>query len=61
VIAKALPFSAMIYGPSKLFVAPTVELFANVLILQLIWITTLGTTLVFAYRRGVTYLTVNGG
>jgi ABC-2 type transport system permease protein len=61
VIAKALPFSAMIYGPSKLFVAPTIELFASVLILQLIWIITLGTTLVFAYRRGVAYLTVNGG
>ena len=61
VIAKALPFSAMIYGPSKLFIAPTMEFFANVITLQLVWIITLGTTLVIAYRRGVAYLTVNGG
>ena len=61
VIAKALPFSAMIYGPSKLFIAPTTELFANVITLQLVWIITLDMTLVIAYRRGVAYLTVNGG
>jgi len=61
VIAKALPFSAMIYGPSKLFVAPTVELFMNVIMLQLIWIITLGITLILAYHHGVAYLTVNGG
>jgi ABC-2 type transport system permease protein len=61
VIAKALPFSAMIYGPSKLFVAPTLELFANVILLQLTWIIVLGATLIISYRRGVAYLTVNGG
>jgi ABC-2 type transport system permease protein len=61
VIAKALPFSAMIYGPAKLFIAPTWELLATVIITQLAWIISLGATLVIAYRRGVTYLTVNGG
>lgn len=61
VIAKALPFSAMIYGPAKLFIAPTWELLATVMITQLAWIISLGATLVIAYRRGVTYLTVNGG
>lgn len=60
-IAKSLPFAYMIYGPSKLFVAPSVELFANVVTLQLVWILALGLLLVFAYRRSVTYLTVNGG
>ena len=61
VIAKALPFSAMIYGPSKLFIAPTWSLLANVLVLQSVWIIALGTALVISYRRGIAYLTVNGG
>jgi len=60
-IAKSLPFAAMIYGPSQLFVAPSLELFVNVILMQAIWITVLGSTLVFSYRRGVAYLTVNGG
>lgn len=61
VIAKALPFSAMIYGPSKLFIAPSWGFLAEVLLLQAVWIIALGSTLMFSYRRGVTYLTVNGG
>ena len=61
VIAKALPFSAMIYGPSKLFIEPTWELLAQVMLMQTLWIATLGTALAFSYRRGVAYLTVNGG
>lgn len=61
VIAKALPFSAMIYGPSKLFIAPTWELFAQVMFAQTAWIVALGTILVISFRRGVAYLTVNGG
>ena len=60
-IAKALPFAAMIYGPSLLFVMPSLELFVNVLLMQFIWIAILGSALVFSYNRGVTYLTVNGG
>lgn len=60
-IAKALPFAYMIYGPSKLFVTPSVELFINIVSLQLIWIFVLGIILAVSYRRGVAYLTVNGG
>ena len=60
-IAKTLPFAYMIYGPSKLFVAPTFALLLNILSLQLVWIIVLGSILVIAYRRGVAYLTVNGG
>jgi ABC-2 type transport system permease protein len=59
--AKALPFAAMIYGPSQLFVSPSVELFVSVMMSQLIWIIIFGGTLVIAYQRGVKYLTVNGG
>jgi len=60
-IAKALPFAAMIYGPSQLLVSPTMELLATVLLMQFTWIAVLGLTLVIAYRRGVAYLAVNGG
>jgi ABC-2 type transport system permease protein len=60
-IAFALPFPAMTYGPSRLFVSPDAGLFASVLGQQVIWISVLGLLLVFAYRRGLAYLTVNGG
>ncbi|HSO13148.1 MAG TPA: hypothetical protein VLT51_12285 [Anaerolineales bacterium] len=60
-IARALPFAYMIYGPSKLFVAPSMELLVNVLSLQLVWIVALGSILIMSYRRGVAHLTVNGG
>jgi ABC-2 type transport system permease protein len=60
-IAKSLPFAYMIYGPSKLFVDPSMELLVNVLTMQAVWIAALGAILALSYRRGVTYLTVNGG
>jgi ABC-2 type transport system permease protein len=60
-IAFALPFPAMTYGPSRLFVTPDVDLFASVLGQQVMWSLVLGAALVFAYRRGLAYLTVNGG
>lgn len=61
ILAKALPFSSVTYGPARLFVTPTVELFISVMSLQIIWIVILVLLLTFAYRRGVAYLTVNGG
>ena len=60
-IARVLPFASMTYGPARLFVTPTAELFFGVIALQLMWIVLLGLALTFAYRRGVAYLTVNGG
>lgn len=60
-IAKSLPFAYMVYGPSKLFVAPSMELLAHVIFMQAVWIAALGAILVLSYRRGVAYLTVNGG
>jgi len=60
-IAFALPFPAMLYGPSRLFVSPATSLFASVLGQQVIWILVMGVLLVFAYRRGLAFLTVNGG
>ena len=61
VLANALPFSSITYGPARLFVTPTAEFFINVMTLQIIWIVILALLLTFTYRRGVTYLTVNGG
>jgi ABC-2 type transport system permease protein len=61
VLAKALPFSSITYGPARLFVTPTTDLFISVMTLQIVWIVILAVLLAFAYRRGVAYLTVNGG
>jgi ABC-type uncharacterized transport system permease subunit len=36
-------------------------LFINVMTLQIVWIVVLALLLTYAYRRGVAYLTVNGG
>lgn len=60
-IARALPFSAMVYGPARLFVSPTLAALVHTLGIQLVWIAGLGLLTVLAYRRGVSVLTVNGG
>jgi ABC-2 type transport system permease protein len=60
-IAHALPFSSMIYGPSRIFVTPDLSLFAGVIVMQAVWIVALGSLLTLVYRRGLAYLTVNGG
>lgn len=61
VISKALPFSAMIYGPAQLFVAPAWNLFGEILLMQALWIGVFSAVLILAYRRGMTHLAVNGG
>ena len=60
-IARALPFASITYGPARLFVTPTLELFLSVMSFQIIWIVLLTLLLTGAYRRGVAHLTVNGG
>ncbi len=60
-IAKALPFSAMMYAPARLFVDPNLNSVTFTLATQVIWIVVLGLALNAAYRRGLAYLTVNGG
>lgn len=60
-IARALPFSAMSYGPARLFVSPGPLALLNTLGLQLAWILALGLAMMVAYRRGVAALSVNGG
>ena len=60
-IANALPFPAMLYAPSRLFVEPTLVGFVTTLGTQLAWIGVLGVITWLAYRRGVAALVVNGG
>jgi ABC-2 type transport system permease protein len=60
-IAKTLPFSSMIYAPSRLFVTPSFDMFIQTMGMQLVWIVALGAVAALAYRRGVAVLTVNGG
>jgi ABC-2 type transport system permease protein len=60
-IAFLLPFPAMTYGPSRLFVTPETSLFLSVLGQQAIWSLILGILVAVAYHRGLAYLTVNGG
>ncbi len=60
-IAKALPFSAMVYSPARLFVEPSLPAFATTLAMQLAWIAALGLLLVYFYRRSLAHLTINGG
>jgi len=60
-IARTMPFSAMIYGPARLFVEPTLAGFAATVGLQLGWIAVLGLLLSLFYRRSLAQLTVNGG
>jgi ABC-2 type transport system permease protein len=61
VIARALPFSAMVYGPSRLFATPSPVLLLKTLGMQLAWIIGLGLLTTLAYRKGVAVLSVNGG
>ena len=60
-ISRALPFSAMVYSPARLFVEPSLPALLSTLATQAAWIAGLGLLAALAYRRGVTYLTVNGG
>jgi ABC-2 type transport system permease protein len=60
-IAAALPFAYTIYGPARFFVEPDLPRFATLLLGQLAWLVGLGLVLSFFYRRGMNYLTINGG
>ena len=59
--AKSLPFSAMTYGPARLFVDPTPQTFASTLTMQVVWIAAFAALLALFYRKSISVLTVNGG
>jgi ABC-2 type transport system permease protein len=60
-IALSLPFAYTVYGPARLFVDPNLARFVTLLLAQLAWLAVLGGLLAFLYRKGVAWLTINGG
>jgi ABC-2 type transport system permease protein len=60
-IAQALPFAYTAYGPARFFVAPDLSRFAMLVFGQAIWLATLVIALTLLYRKGVAWLTINGG
>jgi len=60
-VARALPFSYMMYGPARLFVTPNLAAFLNLISMQAVWILVLGGILAFFYRLGSRRLSINGG
>lgn len=60
-IADALPFQSMVYAPARLFVEPSIARLVSVLGSQLLWSAALSLLLLWAYKQGERWLTVNGG
>ena len=60
-ISLNLPFAWIIYGPSRLFVDPSLARLGIVLLRQGIWLAVVGGTVWLLYRRAVTRLVINGG
>jgi len=60
-ITQALPFAYIVYGPARLFVEPSLERFVTLLLTQLVWLLILGSLLAVLYRKGVAWLSINGG
>jgi ABC-2 type transport system permease protein len=60
-LAKALPFSYMMYGPARLFVSPDMVDFLNLIGSQFLWILLLGGVLTLFFRLGTRRLAINGG
>jgi ABC-2 type transport system permease protein len=60
-IAQVLPFAYTIYGPARFFVEPSPARFVTLFAGQMAWLLVLGLLLTFLYRRGVAWLSINGG
>jgi ABC-2 type transport system permease protein len=60
-IARALPFSYIIYGPSRLWVSPTPEFFGMMLVKLSIALLIGGAVVALLFRAGQRNVTVNGG
>ncbi len=60
-IARSLPFAYMMYGPARLFVAPSMTIFLQVLLGQVLWLAVLAGLLALAFSRGTRRLAINGG
>ena len=60
-VAKSLPFAYMMYGPARLFVQPSMQIFVQIISGQVLWLVILGGLLALAFSRGMRRLAINGG
>ncbi len=60
-LAQALPFAYTVYGPARLFVAPSLARFGWLVLGQAAWLAILSLVVGRLYRQGVNRLTINGG
>lgn len=60
-VTDLLPFSATIYGPARLFIEPSMERCLILLLVQSFWAISLGFLSILLYRRGMSWLAINGG
>jgi ABC-2 type transport system permease protein len=60
-VAMVMPFAYTVYAPARLFIEPDPGAFGNLLLWQVGWLVVLGACLNVAYRKGVAWLSINGG
>jgi ABC-2 type transport system permease protein len=60
-IVRYTPFAFSVYGPAYFFVNPSLSNFLYLFPGQITWLIFLGSLTALAYRKGMQFLTVNGG
>lgn len=60
-IVRYTPFAYTVFGPAYFFINPSMSNFLYLFPGQITWLVFLGSLTALAYRKGVQYLTVNGG
>lgn len=60
-LAEALPFKSVTYGPARAFVGGSPGLFANLVLTGAAWVIVLAFVLAWEYREGVKRVNANGG
>lgn len=60
-VLRCLPFSSMVYGPARLFVAPNAGDFWQLIALQLLWLAVFSTAVFLVYRIALKRISANGG
>lgn len=60
-LAEALPFKSVTYGPARVFVAGSPGLFTNLALTGVAWVVALAFVLAWEYREGVKRVNANGG
>lgn len=60
-VSRILPFNLMLYAPARLMVDWDLNMFASVLLRQILWLAAAAALAQFIYYRGVKKLNVHGG